>query len=402
MERLLALVEKMNAEYTAFKAENDRRLKEIESKGRSDPLTEEKINKHSAALGELQAQIDKLTMQLQRKGSGAGGDQPDAAAKAHSKAFDRFLRTGDVNALRELNVQGAAVSVGSDTEGGYLVPGQMDSVIEKYERDMTPMRQYARVITVANEHYEKLVKQGEASSGWVGEQEARPDTNAPTWALLTPFFGEIYAKPKVTQKALDDAGINLEAELGEDVGVEFAEKENTAYTTGDGVKKPKGLLAYTMSTQADGTRPLGQIQKLHSGSAGNFVADKLIDLVYLLHEGYLANAAWMMNRSSLGAIRKLKDGQNNYLWQPSLVPGVPEMLLGYPIRLNSGVAAPAVDALAATFGDLRRAYQVVDVRGVRMLRDPYTDKPFVVFYSTKRTGGFVVNDRAVKVYALSA
>ena len=399
MEQLKALVEKMNSEWLAFQTENNRRLKEVEAKGRADPLTEEKIEKHSKALGELQAQIDDLTVKLQRKGAG-GGEQPDAAAKAHSKAYDKFLRTGEVGALRELKA--AAVSVGSDAEGGWLVPGQMDSVIEKYERDMTPMRQYARVITVLNEHYEKLVKQGEASSGWVGEQEARPDTNAPTWALLTPFFGEIYAKPKVTQKALDDAGINLEAELGEDVGVEFAEKENTAYTTGDGVKKPKGLLGYTMSLLADGSRALGQIQKLHSGSAGNFVADKLIALVYLLHEGYLANAAWMMNRSSLGAIRKLKDGQNNYLWQPSLVPGVPEMLLGYPIRLNSGVPAPAADALAATFGDLRRAYQIVDVRGVRMLRDPYTDKPFVVFYSTKRTGGFVVNDRAVKVFALSA
>jgi HK97 family phage major capsid protein len=399
MEQIKALVEKMNAEWVAFKAENDRRLKEIEAKGRADPLTEEKVNKHSTAIGELQAQIDDLTKKAQRKGGGTGGDaELDERKAEHSKAFNAFVRRGNDSGLRELQ---AAISVGSDADGGYLVPETLDTVIEKFERDNTPMRQLCKVMTVSNENYKKLIKSGDPSSGWVGEQEDRPTTNTPQWAELAPYFGEIYAKPKITQKALDDTMIDMEAEIGEDVGLEFAEQENDAYTRGNGVKKPLGILAYTMSTSVDGTRTLGQVQKVASGSSGAFTTDKLIDLVHALKRGYRRNAVWQISALGVAAIRKLKDGQNNYIWQGSFVPGQPEMLLGYPIEENDDVPVPAADALAAMFGDFRRAYTIIDVKGTRMLRDPFTDKPYVVFYTTKRVGGFLVNDRAVKVQVLT-
>lgn len=431
MSQLKDTIEKLNNAWTEFKAENDRRLKEVEAKGRADPLTEEKVNKHSAAIGELQAkvntlfadaqkeaqkavdtvrtdlqgQLDDLTAKYQRKG-GPGSDPAETVKKAHSKAFDAYLRKGDGRPLRDFDGQVPSdlrntITVGSDTEGGYLAPSTLDSEIEKYERDNTPMRELCKVITVSNENYAKLVKQGEAGSGWVGEQEARPTTGTPTWAELVPFFGEVYAKPKMTQKALDDAMINLEAEIGEDIGIEFGEQENDAYTRGNGIKKPKGILGYTMSTSVDGTRTLGEVQKIHSGSSGAFSADKLIDLVHSLKRGYRKNALWQIAALGVAAIRKLKDGQNNYLWQPSYVLGEPEKLLGYGIVENDDVPAPAADALAAMFGDFRRAYTICDVRGTRLLRDPFTDKPFVVFYATKRVGGFLVNDRAVKVMALS-
>lgn len=403
------IVQNLNAEWHQFKQENDRRLKAVESNGgRTDPLTEEKVDKHSKAIGELQAKLDGLVKDLenrvdelqkvmQRKG-GAGAGQEDEKKRAHKAGFFAYMRKGTTDGLRELQ---AAVSLGDDTEGGYFVPTTIDKEIEQFERDNTPMRQLCRVISVSNEGYEKLVNQGGASSGWVDETEARPETTTPTLAALKPYFGELYANPGLTQKSLDDPEFNLEQWVSEEVGMEFSEQENDAFTRGSGVKKPKGILGYTLSTSADGARTFGQIQKVHSGSSGAFVADKLIDLVYTLKRGYRMNAKWMFAAPSLGAIRKLKDGQNNYLFQPSYVAGQPQMLLGYPIEENDDVPEAAADANAGLFGDFRRAYIIVDVRGVRVLRDPFTNKPKVMFYTTKRVGGFVANDRAVKVMTLS-
>jgi HK97 family phage major capsid protein len=403
------MVRTLNAEWHQFKQENDRRLKAIEaSGGRTDPLTEEKVNKHSAAIGDLQAKLDGLVKQLenrvdelqkvmQHKG-GAGAGHEDEKQRAHKEGFFGYLRRGKTDGLAQLQ---AAVSLGDDTHGGYFVPQTIDKEIEQFERDNTPMRQLCRTISVSNEGYEKIVNQGGSSSGWVDEEEARPETTTPTLAALKPYFGEIYANPALTQKSLDDPQMDLAAWLSEEVGLEFAEQENDAFTRGSGVKKPKGILSYTLSTSVDGTRSFGQIQKVHSGSSGAFVADKLIDLVYSLKRGYRMNARWMFSALALGAIRKLKDGQNNYLFQPSYVAGQPQMLLGYPIEENDDVPDPAADANAALFGDFRRAYIIVDVRGVRVLRDEYTNKPKVHFYSTKRVGGFLANDRAVKVYTLS-
>lgn len=404
------VVQELNAEWHAFKADNDRRLKAVEANGgRTDPLTEEKITKHSDAIGKLQAKLDGLVAQLQgqvdelqkvaqRRGGTAPGNE-DEKKKAHKDAFFAYMRRGSEDGLKDLQ---ASVSLGSDTEGGYFVPTTIDKEIEQIERDNTPMRQLCRVINVSNEGYEKLVNQGGASSGWVDETEARPETTTPSLAALKPYFGEIYANPGLTQKSLDDPEMNLEQWVSEEVGLEFAEQENDAFTRGTGVKKPKGILGYTLSTSADGTRSFGQIQKVHSGSSGAFVADKLIDLVYTLKRGYRMNAKWMFAATSLGVIRKLKDGQNNYLFQPSYVAGQPQMLLGYPIEENDDVPEAAADANAGIFADFRRAYIIVDVRGVRVLRDPYTNKPKVMFYTTKRVGGFVANDRAVKVFTLSA
>lgn len=390
-------VDKLGNTFAEFRAENDRRLKEIENKGRADPLIEEKVNKLSASVGEYQAAVDDLIKKAQRP----GGTVEDASAELHNshrRAFHAWARSGEVGELPKFQ---AEIATDNDAKGGYLVPKTLDSEIEKHERDNTPMRQVCRVINVSNEGYQKLVKSGDAGSGWVGEREARPETDAPTWALLEPYFGEIYAKPKVTQRALDDASINLEAELGEDIGIEFAEQENAAYTVGNGVKKPKGFLSYDLSTDADGTRAFGSIQKIVTGSSGNFVADKILDLVGALKAPYRNGAVFMGSGLAMTEIRKLKDGEGNYLWRASFEAGAPSTLLGYPTVENEDMAAPEADANALAFGNFRRAYYVLDVQGSRMLRDPYTDKPFVVFYTTKRVGGFLVQDRAIKVLTLS-
>jgi HK97 family phage major capsid protein len=388
-------VEKVQDAVAQMRAENDRRLSEIEKKGHASAETEQKVNRLNEQVAVLQAQLDETQKQAQRK-SAAGGHDSDPKKAEHSKAFQAFVRTGDVASLR------AAISVGDDTKGGYAVPETLDLQIEKYERDNAPMRSLCKVESLSNENFTKLVAQGTAGSGWVGEQEARPETGTPTLAELKPYFGEIYAKPKSTQRALDDLAINVEAWLAEEVGLEFAQKENDAFLTGNGVKKPKGILAYTLSTDVDGTRAFGSIQKIVSGSAGGFVADKLIDVVHALHRNYRQGAQFMMSNLSLAAIRKLKDGQNNYLWQPDYSQGPSGTLLGYTVAENDAMPDPAADANSLIFGNFQRAYTIYDVRGVRVLRDEYSAKPYVEFYTTKRVGGMLVQDRAVKVLTLSA
>lgn len=393
-------VEKINEAVAQMRAENDRRLAEIERKGYASAETEEKVNKLNARVTEMQAQLEETQKHGQRRSTAGGTDGDSDPRKAeYRKHFTGFLRgtRGAEAALLQ-----AAASVGSDPAGGYAVPETLDTAIERYERDNSPMRTVCNVMTLSNENYEKLVSRGGAGSGWVGEEEARTETGTPTLSALRPYFGEIYAEPKSTQKALDDIAIDVEAWLAEEVGIEFAEQENDAFTRGNGVKKPKGILGYTLSTDVDGTRAFGSIQKVNSGSAGAFVADKLIDLVHSLKRGYRANAQFMLSSLGLAAVRKLKDGQNNYLWQPDFAAGEGGTLLGKPVIENDDMPDPAADANALLFGDFRRAYTIYDVRGVRVLRDEFTSKPHVKFYTTKRMGGMLVQDRAVKVYTLSA
>jgi HK97 family phage major capsid protein len=392
-------VEQFNKSLADFRAENDKALAEMKANGRTSAETAEKVDRLNAVVTDLQAQVNEAQKMVQRKATGGSDAETDPRKAEHRKQFANYLRgaRGAEAALIQ-----AAVSVGSDPAGGYAVPETLDLNIERYERDNTPMRDVCNVMTLSNENYIKLVSQGGAGSGWVGEQESRTETSTPTLAELRPYFGEIYAEPKTTQRALDDMAIDVEGWLSEEVGIEFSEKENDAFTRGDGVKKPKGILAYTLSTDVDGTRAFGSIQKVITGSAGAFVADKLIDLVHALKRGYRANAQFMMSNLSLAAVRKLKDGQGNYLWQPDFSGGGSGTLLGYGITENDDMPDPAADANAAIFGDFRRAYCICDIRGVRVLRDELTSRPYVKFYTTKRLGGMLVQDRALKVLTLSA
>lgn len=392
-------IEKLGNTFSEFVVKNDQRLKEIEAKGRADPLLEEQVNKLSAAVGEMQAHLDEVTKKAQRPGLAAPGD--DSLKAEHRKMFSAYLRRGEKAAAGLADLQ-AKVSVGDDTEGGYAAPETLDTEIERYERDNSPMREVCRQMTLSNEEYRKLVSQGGAGSGWVGEEEARTETDTPTLAELRPYFGEIYAEPKTTQKALDDLAINVEAWLAEEVGIEFAEQENDAYTKGNGVKKPKGILSHTLSTDVDGTRAFDAIQKIVTGSSGNFVADKMLDVVHALKRGYRNGAIWMVSNLGLAEIRKLKDGDGNYLWRPGLEAGSPSTILGYGVVENDDMPDPAADANALIFGNFQRGYCIYDVQGVRVLRDNVTSKPYVKLYTTKRVGGRLIQDRAFKVLTLSA
>lgn len=391
------VVEQFKKEWGQFQNEYSQALKA--SKGELDKLTEEKFNrwneeigrKHDAMRAEFRAELDEIQKKAQRPKAGAAGEE-DAE---YGKAFDRFLRKNDVANLR------AAIQSGDDAAGGYLVPDTLDTEIERYETDNTPMRELCRVIPVSNEHYEKIVNRGGVNSGWVDENEARNETNTPDWGSLKPYFGEVYAEPGYTQRALDDVALNLESELAQDVGVEFAEQENDAFTKGSGVKKPRGILGYTLASTVDGTRPFNQVQYIASGSSGAFDGDDLIDLIHALKRGYRTGASWMFSNLGIAAVRKLKDTTTGqYLWQPGLLAGQPDMLLGYRVNENDDWPDPAADAYAVGFGNWKRAYYVLDVRGTRVIRDEVTQKGKVLFYTWKRVGGFLVNDRALKVLKL--
>jgi len=398
MELLKKAIDDLGAANAEFRKENDKRLSEIEKKGRADPLLEEKVDKMALGLGELakvKAQLDDLLTKGGRPGKGADDEQ----AEIRKEFSDGFLRKGRTEKLEALRVKG--VSAGSDPDGGWAVPADVDKMISAVEQDATPMRAECTVLTVSNEKYEKLLGQHGVSSGWVGEAAARPETNSPTLAKIAPAFGEIYANPATTQKALDDVSFNVEQWLADEVGAEFALQENEAFTasTGTGVNRPKGILAYTVTASPT----FGQLQLVKSGSSGVFIADKLIDTVHTLKKGYRNGAKWMMATLAMAAIRKLKGSTNDaYLFQESLRAGEPATLLGYPIIENEDMPAVAASSYSAIFGNFKRGYLIADVQGTRVLRDPFTNKPFVMFYSTKRVGGAVADSTALVVHQLAA
>lgn len=399
MADLNTVIDELGRAFEEFKETNNQRIAKL-AKGEAVSELEQKLERLDAQiskLDDLKADIDDIAKKAARRG-GAGDDKPEVSE--HREAYGRYIRKGIDNGLGEL--QQKAMQIAVDADGGYAVPETLDTAIAAMEQSDVAMRRLANVITVGNEQYKKLVSIGGTASGWVGETAARPVTNSPQLAEVAPFFGEIYANPASTQKALDDVFFSAEAWLAEEIGREFAEEEETAYVAGDGTAKPKGILAYTTALTSDATRAFGVLQHVVSGSAAALTPDGVINLVYSLRAGYRNNAAFLMNRLTVAAVRKLKDTTNDYLWRPGLEAGQPSTLLGYAIEESDAMPDVAADALSMAFGDFRRGYLIADVRGVRILRDPFTNKPYVHFYTTKRTGGAVVDSRAIKILKVSA
>lgn len=293
------------------------------------------------------------------------------------------------------------MSVGSDPDGGYAVPSVLGAEIEKLERELSPFRQIARVIQVGTSAYKQLVNAGGISSGWVGETSSRPTTSTDQLKMISPPIGEIYANPAVTQQLLDDAYFDVESWLTSQIAEEFAVQEGDAFINGVGGLKPKGFLTGDISTDPDSTRLFGELQYMVTGVNGAFPAanpaDKLIDLIQMLRPPYRQGAVFLMHTDTLTLIRKMKSGDGNYIWQPSLTAGAPSVLLGYPVIEDVNMPTPDTGSLSVAFGNFRRGYLITDRTGIRVLRDPFTNKPYVHFYTTKRTGGMLLNDQAIKL-----
>ena len=396
-----AAVHEMMAAFEAFKGANDARLDEIERKSSADALLEEKVARIDQAVGAAQARLDRVVSETRRPELGLTPSVPAQGRddKEIKSAFDGYLKTGASFGL-ELK---AGLSTASNS-AGYVVPEQTERAIERRLMAGSPMREIATVRTVGAGVFRKPVSTAGVASGWVAETAARPETDPATLALLEFPSADLYANPAATQSLLDDALIDLDEWLAAEVEDAFAAQETQAFVTGDGVNKPKGFLSYDIVADAD--HEWGEIGYVASGAAGAFAStsptDRLIDLVYAPKAQYRPNGRFVMNRKTVSAVRKFKDADGNYIWQPAQRAGETASLLGYRVTEIETMPDIAANSAAIAFGDFQRGYLIVDRAGVRVLRDPYSAKPYVLFYTTKRVGGGVQNFDAIKVMKFSA
>jgi HK97 family phage major capsid protein len=382
--------------FEAFKAANDERLGEIEKRMSADVLTTEKVERISKAFDQQKARLDEMTLKARRPALG-GDEVKSAMAREHKQAFESYVRKGETSGLSDMEQK--SLSIGSNPDGGYLVPAETETEIGRLLSRASPLRQIAGVRQVSSAVYKKPFAITGAASGWAGETAARPETTSPTLSEMQFPAMELYAMPAATQALLDDSVVNLDQWIAEEVQTVFAEQESLAFISGNGVNKPRGFLDY--AKVIDTSWSWNNLGYVRTGVAGAFAAsnpsDILVDLIYALKAGYRQNASWVMNRKTQAAIRKLKDASGAYLWQPAATADGKATLLNFPIVEAEDMPDIATDAYAAAFGDFNRGYLIVDRVGVRMLRDPYSSKPYVLFYTTKRVGGGVQNFEAIKL-----
>ena len=321
-----------------------------------------------------------------------------ASAQDGDRAFGGYVRRGATLEMK------AFTGVTGDS-GGYAVPQEIDATIARALTAVSPIRAIAQVVQVGSAGYRKLVTTGGTPSGWAAETAPRPDTPTPVFAEIAPPSGELYANPSASQALLADAAFDVEAWLTGEIATEFARAEGSAFVTGSGVGRPKGFLSGEFSPAPDAARAFGTMQYLPSGASGDFDAgapERLIDLVQSLRAPYRQGATWVMNAGTLARIRKLKTSDGAFVWQPSLTAGAPATLLGYPVAEAEDMPDMAAGSLSVAFGNFRQGYLIAERGETAILRDPYSNKPFVSFYATKRVGGCVVNAEAIKVMRFSA
>lgn len=390
-------VSKLGNAWEQFQQVNNARLREVEKKGSADPLYMEHLSKLGQALDQHKERVNRLETAWQRPSLGAGAEygQKSGYDSEYRKAFTGYLRKGAESGLGELQTK--ALSVGSDPDGGYLVTETMSETIVKKIYESSPIRQLASVETISSDALDVIEDNGESAASWTTETGAISDTATPQFGKHTIAVHEMYAQPKATQKLVDDASINIEQWIAEKVAEKFSRLEATGFISGSGSGQPKGILSYAAGTG------WGQIEQVNSGTNGAVTADSLIQLFYALKENHARNASFLMNRSVLQSVRLLKEATTNqYLWQPGLAAGAPDTLLGVPVAQAADMPVAATGSLSVAVGDFRRAYLVVDRVGLRILRDPFTEKPFIKFYTTRRVGGEVVNSEAIKLLKLAA
>ena len=392
----LAFDEFMRA-FEAFKAANDERLAQIEQSISEDVVTTEKLERINRALDQHQAAVDQLTLKSARPQLGGSAIRSSGALLQHKAAFEAYVRRGEASGLHLLEQK--ALSVGSGADGGYLVPPETEAAVIRGVKNISPIRAIAGNRTVSATVYKKPFAITGPATGWVAETATRPETNSPTLAELTFPTMELYAMPSATQTLLDDSAVNIDEWLAEEIGIAFAQQEGTAFVSGDGNNKPKGFLSYTKI--ANGSWSWDKIGYIATGNDGTFdeenPSDDLIDLIYSLKSEYRSNAHWAMNRATQAAIRKIKDADGNYIWAPGERADLSPTLMNYPIAELEDMPNIGSDSYAIAFGDFNRGYLVVDRAGIRVLRDPYSAKPYVLFYTTKRVGGGVQDFDAIKL-----
>ncbi|WP_374115017.1 phage major capsid protein [Ancylobacter mangrovi] len=392
-----AAFEEFMGAFEAFKDANDLRLSELERRG-VDAVTADKVERINAALDTQKSLIDELVLKARRPSLGGSADLiSDLAAREHKSAFDAYVRHGETAGLKRLEAK--ALSAGTPADGGYVVPSETEREIGKRLAALSPIRAISDVRVISSGTYKKPFMTSGPAVGWVAETAARTQTASPVLDELSFPAMEIYAMPAATQTLLDDAAVNIDEWLAIEVEAAFAAQEGTAFVTGDGAGKPKGFLAY--ATAAEDAWEWGKLGFIATGAAGDFPAtnpaDPLVDLVYALKAGYRQNGSFVMNRRSQAAVRKLKDENGQYFWAPPTAAGQPPSLMNFPVHEAEEMPDIDENSVSIAFGDFKRGYLVVDRAGVRVLRDPYSAKPYVLFYTTKRVGGGVQDFDAIKL-----
>jgi len=353
--------------------------------------TEEAITVLRSDVDEVKARLDKVGRAAARPAiAGAASSEPSPEVKGF---VDGYLRRG-----REAEIKSISGAVPQD--GGYAVPQEIDAMIASELKEISPIRSLAQVVQVGSAGYRKLITTGGTASGWVGETAGRPETDTPEFAEIAPPSGELYANPAASQSMLDDAAFDMESWLASEVAMEFARAEGAALVGGNGVDQPLGFLSSPTSLAGDAVRPFGSLQYIGSGDIDGFDANpesRLIDLVHTMKAGHRQGASWVMNSATLSEVRKLKTSDGAFLWQPGMVEGQPDRLLGYPVVEAEDMPDVAAGAFPIAFGNFKAGYIIAERSATQVLRDPFTNKPFVHFYATKRVGGQVLDSAAIKL-----
>ena len=345
----------------------------------------------------LQQTEERLTM-LDRKTHYAA--RPRLAASIdegapHKKAFDAYLRSGDDDALRGLVLEGKAMSSSVAADGGYLVDPQTAERVTSVLRSTASIRSVASVVNVEATSYDVLVDHTDIGAGWATETGSVSETGTPQIDRISIPLHELSALPKASQRLLDDSAFDIESWLARRIADRFSRAEAAAFIGGDGIDKPKGFLAHAKVD--NDVWAWGNLGYVPSGIAGDTDADAVVDLVYALGARYRANGTFVMNSKTAGHVRKLKDADGRFLWSDGLAAGEPARLMGYPVLIAEDMPDPSTDAYAIAFGDFEAGYTVAERPDLRVLRDPFSAKPHVLFYATKRVGGDVSDFAAIKL-----
>jgi len=395
MDDIKATLDKIASLNEEHKAAVDKHSDEIAQLGEAKSETVEKLEKINAAIDATTDRMDELEKAANRM------TETDSADQANKEYADNFM--AHVRNPRNAEIQNSLEKT-TDGQGGLLVPEDWAKSIHMYMEELSPMRQVASVQKASTPEIRIPVSQGEAGAEWRGEVYTASETGTPTVIEVAPTFGELIAEPHVTQQLLEDAGYDVLGWLNAKLAEKFALTESDAFIQGDGTNKPTGMLN-SVDANVDGVRAQGTLQYFDTGVDAGFAAtdpgDSLIDLVYSIKSHYRPNAKFLMNRATLAEVRKMKDGQGNYLWQPSFKAGEPATVAGYPVIEMPGMPDLAAESLSVAFGDFKKCYQIWDRVGLSMLVDPYTVRSYVKFVTRKRVGGIVVDSEAVKLLRMS-
>lgn len=381
------MLESLNASFEKFKAKNDGRIDDLQAN--------------------MQKALDDLSASISANGMSTAIGMPEDPE--YSKLFASFVRKGQgENEIQNANASGhrasvnAAMSAGSAGDGGYLAPTEWDRTVNKALINVSRMRRISDVVPTSVRAYSTVWNTGAWGSGWVGETATRPQTSTAELKPLIFDNGEIYANPAITQQLLDDAQFNVEEWVANEIADTFAKQEGIAFISGDGVNKPRGLLTYVEGSSSADRHPGGNLTVVNSGAAAALVPDSLISFTYGLPAPYRNGATWLMNSNTAAQVALMKDGQGNYLWRPGIIVGQPATLLGYAVEIDENMPSIAANSLPIAFGNFKAGYLINDRIGQRVLRDPYTAKPYVLFYITKRVGGGVKDPNAIRLMKIAA